>query len=350
MIASDLKPCSRVGLDVTKRCNWKCKTCFYRHKKDFNTPYDASLDSLLSQARLGKEKGCDHVVLVGWGEPMLYPQIGELIQKIFEMEMTSSIITNGSLPVTEYEKLYSAGLDHLHISVHGFGKTLESIAGTSSSLNQEKLLVWLHNNKKKWRSNTTLQKENYKQLPEIASKCVNYSVSHFVMLGFLPHYEWSQDINKQKEVAVHPEELRRYIEAAADLLEKENTQFTIRYHPLCHLSEKYWKYVVNALYVVYDPWEWCYNNIFPKSGYYEIQKNAFKIANNVAIQGNPCSQCSVKIHCGAWNKVYANAFDGANLKAIKTGEVSEENRKHLNEFGHFFKQNLANSEKGFYLC
>lgn len=342
MIVSDLRPCSRVGLDVTKRCNWKCKTCFYRHKKDFNSPYDVPVESLLSQVKQGKEGGCDHVVLVGWGEPMLYPQIEELIQRISSMNMSSSIITNGSFSPARYQKLYDNGLDHLHISVHGFGKTLENISGNKSSYNQEILLKWLKETKKKWRSNTTLQKENYKQLSEIAARCIDFGAYHFVMLGFLPHYEWSQDANKQKEVAVHPEELREWIENTADLLEKTKTQFTIRYHPFCHLSQKYWKYIVNALHVAYDPWEWCYNGIFPSSSKYEILKNAFKIANQVSIQGKPCSQCSAKLHCGGWNKTYANAFEGANLKAIKEEDVKREDAIRLSEFGYFFKQNPIN--------
>jgi uncharacterized radical SAM superfamily Fe-S cluster-containing enzyme len=125
-IPPNLRACSRIGIDVIRRCNFACKTCFYRWGPEFNTS-DEILDDVLALTRAGRDRGCDHVVLIGKGEPGLWKPIFEFISEVKNIGMTSSIITNGSMPVTHYAKMREAGLNHLHVSVHGLGDTLDKI-------------------------------------------------------------------------------------------------------------------------------------------------------------------------------------------------------------------------------
>lgn len=341
-----MKPCSRVGLDVTRRCNWKCQMCFYRYSDQFNAAYDKPLGDLLQEIGHAQSHGCDHAVLVGWGEPMLYPDLKELLVACNERKMAMSMITNGAIAVKRYMNLYEDGLDHLHVSVHGEGATLDEVSGVNGSYDKQiALLRELSKADLPWRSNTTIQQCNYEQLPEIAAMCCRLGVKHWVSLGFLPHYEWYQHLS---EVAVHPAELRPYIEAAAEVCLKTDVMFTIRYHPMCHLSPKYWPYVVNARYVVYDPWEWCYNDKWPDANDDEMWKNAINIGNVVAIEGEPCRSCQMFMHCGGWNKTYAAGFDGAGLRAITSEEVKAIGVGTGERFtaGFFHDQNPANQCSG----
>lgn len=124
-----MRRCIRVGIDCTKRCNWRCKTCFYRWKPDFNIPFDKSVRDVMNEATEAKTRGCDHVVFVGWGEPGLWPNLLESIRQIGSIGMTTSIITNGSLAISHYGAMRETGINHLHISVHGLGETLDKISG-----------------------------------------------------------------------------------------------------------------------------------------------------------------------------------------------------------------------------
>jgi MoaA/NifB/PqqE/SkfB family radical SAM enzyme len=222
------------------------------------------------------------------------------------------MITNAATGLDRFKCFFAQGLDHLHISSHGLDGTLDDIVGIKGAFKrQAEVKQWLSSEGLPYRSNVTLQKKNYRELPELAEYEISHGVYHFVMLGFLPHYEWK---DHAAEVAVHPAELRSYIEAAADLLIEAGTYFTIRYHPLCHLATRYWQYVVNARYVYFDPWEWNYDlqaNDVPL-----LWSASVALGKSTAVKGPPCSGCSAYRHCGGWNAVSAATFDGADLTAI----------------------------------
>lgn len=334
----------RAHINCTKRCNWKCKTCFYRWKSDFNTPYDKSVAEVMIEATAAKMRGCDHIVFVGWGEPGLWPNLLESLRQIHNIGMSTSIITNGSVAIRHYAAMRDAGLNHLHVSVHGYDEILDEISGfPGAGERQRELFAWLKAENWPWRMNMTVQRVNYKHLPHIAELCMDNGCRHIISLGFLPHYEWN-DPNKLREVAVHPAELQPYIEATADaVLQRDGTMLTIRYHPMCHLNDQYRKYVVNAQYVVYDPWEWDYDG---SAGMNEesLWKIALNVGGAVSITGEPCSRCGLKIHCGGWNRVYAAGFDGAGLKAV---DVSTVGIGHLRP-GYYHDQNPANNSNGWF--
>jgi len=338
--------CRKVGLDVTRRCNAACRTCFYRFSPDFNKAYDVPFPDIQAQLTAAKARGCNHAVLVGWGETTLYPYLNDLIDYCREIGFTCSLITNGIVSPDKASALYVRGLNHLHLSAHGLGNVLNTIMDTPiASKHQEALKDWLRFSGAPWRANTTLQKENYTTLPDIAEDMVNHGCRHGVLLGFLPHYEWR---DRLKEVAVHPADLRPHIEKALDVYIDCNVSTTLRYHPMCHLDPKYWKYVVNARYVLYDPSEWEYGACGKSdTDLWDYAVNS--MGGSVAIQGEPCNRCAFFMHCGGWNRVYAAGFDGAGLKAVTEGELPEWfDRSKINTPGYLFDMNPHNAWKGWY--
>jgi MoaA/NifB/PqqE/SkfB family radical SAM enzyme len=211
-----------------------------------------------------------------------------------------------------YEILFFEGLNHLQISIHNLGTALDKIMEyRGAGRKQEELLSWLNSNSLPFRTNTALQQFNYKMIPEITDYLIDKGAFHISLLGFLPHYEWKQHA---AEVAVHPAALRPFIEAAAENLIASGVYFTIRYHPFCHLSPQYWKYVVNAHYVLYDPWEWDYGYYNPNPD--KVWPAARAMGESVAIQGYPCTECCMRLHCGGWNRFYAEAFQEIGLSPI----------------------------------
>lgn len=340
-----MEPCKRIGIEITKRCNNRCKMCFHYHAEDFNTKYDKPLDEVKAEIIEGKKGGCDQVVVVGWGESMLYSQINELADYVRSENMKFSIITNGNINVSRYEELYLHGLDHLHISLHGIGETLNNIAGSKTNFEkQDALIRYLDKNVLPWRSNTTIQLDNYKELPNLIDYASLFGCEHFVLLNFLPHYGWR---DKVKDIAVHPKLLKPYVEEAIDIALENNVMTTLRYFPMCHLDPKYWKYVVNAFYVVYDPFEWCYGGVWPNAKKWDMIRNAKSINDVTRIKEEPCANCKLLGHCAGWNRFYAEAFDGADLKAIT--EVPDEYKDIVGTLGSLHDLNPANNHRGWFL-
>ena len=310
-----MKPCRKVGIDVTWRCQWRCRSCFYRRNPHLGKPTDVPWMEVCNKIRRAKEGGLDHVVAVGHGEPSLYPDILNVLNYCRGEGMATSMITTGATGLWRFNEFYDNGLDHLHISSHGIGETLDRITGTKGGFDkQTELKDHLQTRGLPFRTNVTIQRENYQELPELASHECDMGVWHFVFLGFIPIYEWGTDKAYVQEVAVPPAELRPYIEDAAEILLAMKRHFTIRYQPLCHLSPKYWPYVTNARFVFFDQYEWNYELQAEDT---ESLWRASKRMGDGLGNHYPCHQCVAYHWCGGWNKKYAEAFDGADLKPIK---------------------------------
>jgi MoaA/NifB/PqqE/SkfB family radical SAM enzyme len=96
-----------------RRCNLACTYC--NEFDDFSKPVPledmkARLDRL---ADLGTA-----VVTISGGEPLLHPELDDIIRHIRRRGMIAGLITNGYLLVPErIERLNQAGLEHLQISI-----------------------------------------------------------------------------------------------------------------------------------------------------------------------------------------------------------------------------------------
>src|SRR5580704_4626586 len=96
-----------------RRCNLACTYC--NEFDDFSKPVPLEemkrrLDDL---ARLGTA-----IVTISGGEPLLHPDLEDVIRHIRKRGMIAGLITNGYLLVPErIERLNQAGLEHLQISI-----------------------------------------------------------------------------------------------------------------------------------------------------------------------------------------------------------------------------------------
>ncbi len=108
----DRKPL-QCSLYVTDRCNLDCAYC---------TEYDNSrphprLDDLKKWVRKIRELGTMRIALVG-GEPLMHPNIVELVRYCRELGFATSLTTNGFLLTRELvAQLEDAGLQVMQISV-----------------------------------------------------------------------------------------------------------------------------------------------------------------------------------------------------------------------------------------
>jgi MoaA/NifB/PqqE/SkfB family radical SAM enzyme len=255
--------------------------------------------------------------------------------------MKSLVITNGSSSIQKYQKLFDLGLNHLQVSMHALGGTLDRISSVKGAgERQMELLEWMSDNEYLFRVNITLQRLNYQEVYDVVTRAVELGAFHVSLLNFLPHFGWK---NQAREVAVDPAHLVEMLEKAMTWMEKQDVLFSLRYFPACMVKPRFWKYISNAIFVLFDPWEWEYGHLSKDID--KIWEASSKSVRKTGIKGKPCSDCRLIVHCGGWNKFYASAFDYKGLKPIK--RFAAKYGEALTERGGLFDMNPANSSKGY---
>ena len=97
----------------TRKCNLSCGYC--NEYDDFSPPIP--IDTMLRRIDLLAGLNTAVVTLSG-GEPLLHPQVEDIIRRIRHHGMIAGIITNGYLLMPEKIKaLNEAGLEHLQIKI-----------------------------------------------------------------------------------------------------------------------------------------------------------------------------------------------------------------------------------------
>src|ERR1700674_2299621 len=96
-----------------RRCNLACTYC--NEYDDFSdpVPVDEMLRRIDHLGRLGTS-----VITISGGEPLLHPELDQIIARIRKTGAIAGMITNGYLLMPDrIERLNKAGLDHMQISI-----------------------------------------------------------------------------------------------------------------------------------------------------------------------------------------------------------------------------------------
>ncbi len=96
-----------------RRCNLACTYC--NEFDDFSKP--VATDLMLRRVDKLKELGTS-VVTISGGEPLLHPDLDDIIHRMHEQRVVSGLITNGYLLTADrIQRLNNAGLEWLQISI-----------------------------------------------------------------------------------------------------------------------------------------------------------------------------------------------------------------------------------------
>ncbi len=97
----------------TRRCNLSCTYCNEYDDVSAPVPLPEMLARIDHLARLGTT-----LIVISGGEPLLHPELDQIIARIRRHGMLAALITNGYLLTAErIQRLNAAGLEHLQISV-----------------------------------------------------------------------------------------------------------------------------------------------------------------------------------------------------------------------------------------
>ncbi|MEM8883437.1 MAG: radical SAM protein [Planctomycetota bacterium] len=89
----DFAPVS-INLDITTACNFACDHCV--DMEILNTGIRYQHDQLIDSLRLMREKGLRSVIVIGGGEPTVYPKFVETVLFMKEIGLQVSVVSNGS--------------------------------------------------------------------------------------------------------------------------------------------------------------------------------------------------------------------------------------------------------------
>ncbi len=89
----DLAPVS-INLDLTTACNFKCTHCVDWDM--LNTRHKYQEQELRDSLRLMQERGLRSVILIGGGEPTLYPRFAPFVGFLKQLGLQVAIVSNGS--------------------------------------------------------------------------------------------------------------------------------------------------------------------------------------------------------------------------------------------------------------
>ncbi len=118
----------RIQIEITNRCNYTCGMC---PRESFNLPEkDISLD--LFKKIIDRMDSGYNITLTGWGEPLLHPELMDMILYTKHKGHHVGVTTNGLLLAPFIEKLLET-LDKLTISLDSIEKGHEVTDGHPSN-------------------------------------------------------------------------------------------------------------------------------------------------------------------------------------------------------------------------
>lgn len=91
-------------LELTRACNLVCKYCYAGSGQALTGELDFA--ELADVARQAQDLGARRIIILGGGEPLLYPQLRALILHIRSLGLQADVFTNGTLLTREWAEFF----------------------------------------------------------------------------------------------------------------------------------------------------------------------------------------------------------------------------------------------------
>jgi len=346
----------RAKIPTGLKCNMRCKFCYYIEHLDDENPSTRKMKLLISQAY---ERGMKDIDFSG-GESTIRGDFIELVHYAKKLGFRNiCVITNGlRMANKDYtKKLVEAGLNEVLFSIHGNREIHDYLTQIPGSF--DKLMKAIENVRElnvRFRTNTTINKMNYKILPELTELFLSLKPAAVNFILFNPHYSPESQLN---EMICKYSECFPYIRKSVDDLKTEIKKVTVRFIPFCFM-ENYEKYVCDRRQRKYDCDEWLprvqakIEEVSPIRhfiyGFIDlIHKNIPKnkkindlldkfvqwtFTTRYFVKPSMCDECKYRLICDGIKKGYARIFGLEEIKAIK-GELIKNPVEFRGNYGNY---------------
>jgi MoaA/NifB/PqqE/SkfB family radical SAM enzyme len=213
--ASDLRPdvgrLAKVYIEPTNRCNLDCRTCMRNVWEEPLGRMEASTFTHIVEG-LRSLSPAPLVFFGGLGEPLMHPDIVDMVGQAKSCGSPVELITNGTLLTRKMSSdLIDAGLDTLWVSLDGatpesyadvrLGATLPRVLENLEGFHEERLIrnACFFDCRKAGAYNAyqrpylgvvfVAMKRNIDDLPKLLEMCYRFAVSRFMVSNILPYTE-----------------------------------------------------------------------------------------------------------------------------------------------------------------
>lgn len=166
-----------IQIEPTNFCNLDCITC--PRSQMIKNPENMSLDSF---KKIVDEISPAKITLSGLGEPLINPQLFDMIRYSERLSISVNVTTNGTLIGKQMDEIAESGLSLLSVSIDAANKeTYKKIRRSSDFheiIDSIKELIKLRGNQKRQhpyvRTHFVIQKENFSEIEEFIE--LNYNL------------------------------------------------------------------------------------------------------------------------------------------------------------------------------
>lgn len=170
-----------IWIEITNACNLKCRMCGQRGTNGYLNSPDLGMHRKNLPLDVWKEfiddvKSIRPTILLRGGEPLLYPDIDELMRHISESNLFLSMDTNGT-HLKKHARAVAKYVDHVNLSIDGPRDVHDFVRGVPGTYDSAREgLLALHDAYKKLKIrrvqpislNFVVSADNYQSLPEMA--------------------------------------------------------------------------------------------------------------------------------------------------------------------------------------
>lgn len=170
--------------NITSRCNENCKFCYrIMTNSENDLERNKKILELLSLLSVNK---------ISWtgGEPLLYPNLIELLKMSKSYGIVNNLITNGKLLSKEKITELEPYLDYITLSYDSIDSITNKIIGRGAEHGAHvlEILDYIHDNKTdvKIKINTLVSKYNKEDVTSIGKILLKYNIERWRLFKFIP--------------------------------------------------------------------------------------------------------------------------------------------------------------------
>lgn len=291
-------------------CNNMCKFCIDSDKRKMR---NKTTGEIIAEMFDAKKRGTVYLELIG-GEVTIRPDAIKLVKTAKDMGFeTIAMATNGRMFSYEEfaKKIMEVGLNHIIFSIHGHNEKLhDSLTAAKGSFRQ--LISGLKNVKKYGKdiqigSNTTIVKQNYKNLEDIAKFIYKRGISNAEYIFIDPSY--GAAFNDFYSFVPRISEAAPYIKKCLDIGKNNGADhWTARYVPLCYFDE-----YLDQVSELQERKLFSTEHLAPDFSNFDVENSRILIGR---AKGKNCIGCGLSHMCeGIW-KEYLKNYGEDELKPL----------------------------------
>ncbi|MBN2112450.1 radical SAM protein [Candidatus Woesearchaeota archaeon] len=284
-------------------CNNKCIFCCNENKRQ--KIKDKTTEEVKKDIINAKKSGADYIEFIG-GEPTIRKDILGIIAFAKKLDFrTIMIATNGRMFSKKdfARKIIECGLSHIVFSIHGHNAELHDkltqVPGSFEQL-REGIKNLQEIGFKNIGSNTTIVKQNYKNLLEIGKLIFGMGIRNSEFIFVDPTHGATK--NNFLEVVPTYEQVSPYVNNLLKFgREIKARHWHVRYYPLCYVNEEYHSQISE----LHETQTFHTEHIAPDFINKSVEKNRKSIARTKIYK---CEKCAYSDKCEGYWKEYLKYY------------------------------------------